>query len=185
MNADSLALFLHISSAMGMAAATALEWLGLQQVRKATTPQQAGAGLRILGGTRRLGFPSMLVAIITGLYMTATGGGPTPWIYSTMAAIVLVIVLTAANGPRMAAAGRALAREGGALSGGFHGIVNHPFVSISLYTRIAIILGIVFLKTVQPGWAGSLLTMGLAIVLGVASALSVSRRVRADAEASN
>jgi hypothetical protein len=185
MNTDSLALFLHISGALGMAAAIALEALGLQQLRTATMPVQAGAALRIMGGTRRLGFASMLAAVLTGLYMTATGGGPTPWIYTTIGALVLLIGLTGANGPRMAAAGRALARETAPLSSSFHDMLNHPLISISLYTRIAIILGIVFLKTTKPDWAGSLLTMGIAIVLGAATALLQSRRAQAHAEASN
>lgn len=185
MTAYSLALFLHISGALGMAAAIGLEALGLQQVRKATMPAQAGAGLRIMGGTRRLGFASMLAAVLTGLYMTATGGGPTPWIYTTIGALVLLIGLTGVSGPRVAAAGRALARETAQLSGSFHSIANHPLLFLSLYTRIAIILGIVFLKTAKPDWTGSLLTIGVAIALGAASTLSVSRQVQAHSEASS
>src|SRR5512138_2200598 len=175
MNALSLVLFLHISGALGMAAAIGLEGLGLQQVRQATMPALAGAGLRIMGSTRKLGFPSMLVAIITGLYMMATGGGPTPWLYTTLGAVVLLILLTAASGPRVAAIGRGLARETAPLSGSFHSLANHPLLSLSLYMRIAIILGIVFLKTVKPDLGGSLLAMGVAILLGLASAFPVAR----------
>jgi hypothetical protein len=185
MNTESLALFFHICGALGMASAIALEALGLQQVQRATMPSQAGAGLRIMGGTRRLGFPSMLAAILTGIYMMATDGGPTPWLYTTMGALVVLIVLSVVNGPRMAAMGQVLAHETAPLSATFHNIVNYPLISISLYTRIAIILGIVFLKTAKPGWAGSLVTIGVAIVLGAVSAVSVSRRVQAPAEASS
>ena len=185
MTTYSLALFLHISGALGMAAALGLEAFGLQQVRRATMPAQAGAGLSIIGGTRRLGFASMLTAVLTGLYMMLTMWSGLPWLYTTLGAIILLIALTGANGPRMAAAGRALAREGGALSASFHEIVNHPLVSISLYTRIAIILGIVFLKTAKPDWTGSLLTIGVAIILGAGSALSVSRRAQAHAQVSS
>lgn len=185
MNAVSISLFFHISGALGMTAAIALEALGLQQVRMATMPMQAGAGLRILGGTRKLGFPSMLLVVLTGLYMMVTGDGPTPWILTTIGAVVLLIALTGTSGPRMAAVGRALARETAPLSGSFHSIANHPLITISIYTRIAIILGIVFLKTTQPDWTGSLLAIGVAIVLGVGSAFSQSRRVQAHAPASS
>ncbi len=185
MNAISIALFFHITGALGMSAAIALEGFGLQQVRRAATPMQVGAGLHILGSTRKLGFPSMLVVVLTGLYMMVTGDGPTPWLFTTLGAIILLIALTGASGPRMAAVGKALARETAPLSGSFHAIVNHPLITISLYTRIAIILGIVFLKTTQPGWTGSLLIMGVAIVIGVASAVSQSRRVQVHAEASS
>ncbi len=185
MTANSLALFFHICGAFGMAAALALETIGLQQVRKAATRVQAGAGLGIMGGTRPLGFASMLTAIVTGLYMMVTGGGPTPWIYATLGALVLLMALTAATAPRMAAVGRALAREGAALSGSFHNAANQALISISLYTRIALILGIVFLKTAKPGWTGSLLTIAVALVLGAAVAVSQDRRAQQHAEASS
>src|SRR5512146_3333941 len=105
MNIDSLALFLHISGALGMSAAIGLEAFGLQQVRKAVMPMQAGAGLHILGSTRKLGFPSMLLVVLTGLYMMITGDGPTPWLFTTLGAVVLLIALTGPSGPRTAAVG--------------------------------------------------------------------------------
>ena len=185
MNISSIALFFHISGALSMSAAIGLETLGLQQVRRAAMPMQAGAGLRILSSTRKLGFPSMVVVILTGLYMMVTGDGPTPWLYTTLGAIILLIALTGASGTRMAAVGRSLSRETAPLSDSFHGIVNHPLLTISLYTRIAIILGIVFLKTTQPGWTGSLVTIGVAIAIGAVSGLSQSRRVQVHAEASS
>ncbi len=185
MNTFSVALFFHISGALGMAAAIALEAFGLYQARSATIPLQAGAALRILGSTRKLGFPSMVVVILTGLYMMVIGDGPTPWLATTLGAVTLLIALTGASGPRVAAVGRALTLETAPLSQSFHSITNRPLLTISLYTRIAIILGIVLLKTTQPGWAGSLLTMGVAIIIGAVSAVSQSRRVQVHAEASS
>src|SRR5512142_3272975 len=116
MNTESLALFFHITGALGMSAAIALEAFGLQHVRKAAMPMQAGAGLRILASTRNLGFPSMLLVVLTGLYMMITGDGPTPWLFTTLGAVILLIALTGASGPRMAAVGQALAHETAPLS---------------------------------------------------------------------
>jgi hypothetical protein len=56
--------------------------------------------------------------------------------------------------------------------------VNHPILWISNQTRVAIILGLVYLKIAKPDLGGSLLTIGVAIVLGLASALPMSRPVR-------
>jgi hypothetical protein len=44
---------------------------------------------------------------------------------------------------------------------------------------VAIALGIVFLKTTKPDLIGSLITIGVAILLGLVSALPVPRRVGA------
>jgi hypothetical protein len=46
---------------------------------------------------------------------------------------------------------------------------------------VAITLGIVFLKIVKPDLDGSLLTIGVAIVLGIASALPMPRSERVPA----
>jgi hypothetical protein len=43
---------------------------------------------------------------------------------------------------------------------------------------VAVVLGIIFLKIAKPDLAGSLLTIGVAIVLGFASARPMRRRVQ-------
>jgi hypothetical protein len=63
-----------------------------------------------------------------------------------------------------------------------HGLANHPLLWISIQTRIAIVLGIVFLKTAKPDWVGALVTVIVAVVFGIASALSVSRPAQAPAQ---
>ena len=101
-------------------------------------------------------------------------------------ALVLVIALSVAlTAPRMAAIGRALAAEKAPLSQTFHSLANHPLLWISIQTRVAIALGIVFLKIAKPDWGGSLITIGIAIVLGAASVLPMLRRERTQAASAN
>jgi hypothetical protein len=50
---------------------------------------------------------------------------------------------------------------------------------------VAIALGIIFLKIAKPDWGGSLITIGIAIVLGAASVLPMLRRERAQAASAN
>jgi hypothetical protein len=179
MNIYSTALFLHIVGALGFFIALGLEWTGLSQIRSAMTPEQVRGWMGILKNVRKVGFVSMLTAVITGLYMWVAYWGGVAWIIVTVGSLVLVIVLAQAlTTPRMAAVGQALATEKGLLSKTFHSLANHPLLSISLQTRAAIALGIVFLKVVKPDLGGSLLTIGVAIVLGLASALPVTRRER-------
>jgi hypothetical protein len=54
-----------------------------------------------------------------------------------------------------------------------------PILWISLQTRGSIALGIVFLMTVKRVLVGSLLVIGVAIMLGIASVLPLLRRERA------
>jgi hypothetical protein len=177
MNTYSIALFFHIVGALGFFVALGLEWAGLRQIRNATTTEQVRAGMRLSGSTRRLGMASMLTILVFGFYMAAVAWGGPAWIVVTLAVIVVLIALSVAlTGPRMAALGRALAMEKGPLSPNLHQLANNPLLWISIQTRVAVALGIVFLMTVKPGWAGSLLTIGVATLLGLAAALPMPRR---------
>ena len=121
----------------------------------------------------------MLAVVISGVYLMATAWGRVPWLIVTVGALVVVIALSLAlSGPRMAAIGRAVATEQGAVSHTFHRVANHPLLWISIQTRVAITLGIVLLKTARPDVSGSLLIIIVAIVLGLASALPLPRRER-------
>lgn len=178
MNTFSIALFLHIVGALGVSMALGLEWLGLSQIRETTAPDEIRAILRFVISTTRIGFVSMLSTVITGIYMVLAGVGWVPWILVVIGALILAIAIARAlTAPRMAAIGRALAAEKGPVSQTFHNLVSHPLLWISIQTRVAIVLGIVFLKIAAPDLGGSLLTLGIATVLGVASALPMFRPV--------
>ena len=186
MNAYSIALFLHIVGAVGIFVALGLEWTGLWQIRSATTPQQVGGWMRILKSVRKFGFASMLATVVTGIYMMMAVWGGEAWIIVTVGSLILMIALAqVVTAPRMMAIWRALATEKVPLSQTFHSLANHPLLGISIQTRVAIALGIVFLKIVQPDWGGSLITIGIAIVLGAASVLPMLRHERAQAASAN
>jgi hypothetical protein len=179
MNVYLIVLFLHIVGALGFFVALSLEWTGLWQIRSAMTIEQVRAWMGILKSVRKVGFVSMLTTVITGFYLMLTFWGGEPWLIVTLGSLVLVIALAQVlTAPRMAAIGQALITQKGSFSNTFHSLANHPQLWISIQTRVAIALAIVFLKIAKPDFAGSLLTVGVAIVLGVASALYMPRRER-------
>jgi hypothetical protein len=179
----SIALFLHIAGALGFFVVLGLEWIGLSQVRRARLPDEARAILGMVKSADRLGFISMPTTIVTGIYMLLTVWGWVPWIIVVLGALVLEIVLFVVLAkPRMATIEQALAAETEFVSQTFHDLVNDPILWISIRTRVAIILAIVFLKIATPDLGGSLLTIGIAIVLGLASALPIFRLERVQAE---
>ena len=67
----------------------------------------------------------------------------------------------------MAVIGRAVTAETGPLSPTPLGLLHDPLLWIAIQTCVAIALGIVFLMTVKPALSGSLLTIGIAVVLGL------------------
>ncbi len=185
MNDYSIALYIHIVGAFGFFVTMGLEWVGLTEIRSATSLEQARALMRILkskvvGG---VAFASLSAIIVAGLYMVVRVWGGSPFVLVTLGAFVLEGVLfVAVTGPRMTALERALATDDGLLSPAFHRAANHPLLWISMQTRVAIILGIVFLKIAKPDLTGSLLTIGVATVIGLASALPLVRAERPQEE---
>ncbi len=180
MNSYSIALFFHIVGALGFFIALGLEWVSLRQMRNAATSEQVREWMQVTGSTRKIGMISMLVILIAGFYMMAVAWGLVPWILVALGALILSIILAMAlTSPRMAAIGQALTKERGSTSSALHHLINHPLLWISIQTRVAVALGIVFLMTVKPGLSGSLLTIGIAIILGLASALPILSRMRA------
>ena len=180
MNTYSIALFFHIIGALGFFLALGLEWIGLWQLRCALRSQEVWTWMGLLKSARRFGFAAMLAIVISGVDLMATAWGRVAWIIVTVGSLILVIALAqVVTAPRMAAMRRALATEQGAVSQAFHRLANHPFLWISIQTRVAITLGIVLLKTVKPDLSGSLLIIGIAIVVGLASALPMPRLERA------
>jgi hypothetical protein len=180
MSIFSIALFLHIVGALGVSMALGLEWIGLSHVRRATVLEEIRTILMVVKGTTRFGFVSMLATAITGFYMVLNGVGWVPWILVVLGALLLVIGLTRVlTAPRMAAISRALAMEKGLVSPALHNLLNDRMLWISIQTRMAVVLGIIFLKIATPGLSGALLTISAAIALALASSLPMPRRVRA------
>ena len=185
MNDYSIALFLHIVGALGFFVALGLEWTSLGHLRRATTVEQVREWMRVPGEMGRVGMIAMVTLLGAGLYMMATAWGGAPWILVTFGALVVMSVFgMVLTRRRMAAIGRTLSAERGPLSPALRQLLHDPLLAISLDTRVAIALGIVFLMTVKPDLSVSLLVIIIAAMLGLASALPSLRREQAQGESS-
>jgi len=177
----SFALFLHIVGTLGLFIALGLEWTSLGYLRRATTAEQVQPWLQLFALLRRIYPISWAAILLPGFYMTATAWRGAAWISIAFAAIILIAVVGAAiSGRRMAAIGPAVAAESGRLSPALRQRLGDPLLWASIQTRVAISLGVVFIMTVKPGLAGSLLTIGLAAILGLASALPAWSRLETE-----
>jgi hypothetical protein len=178
MNNYSIALFVHIVSALGFFVTLGLELTSLRHLRGATTTEQVREWMRVPAEMGRMGMISMLTLLVAGFYMMAISWGAVAWIMVTLGAIVVMIPAMVLTRRRMMAIGKTASTERGPVSSALSQLLHDPMLTISLQTRVAIALGIVFLMTVKPGLGGSLLAIAVAIVLGLASALSMPRRAR-------
>ena len=163
---------------LGFLGGLGLEWTSLWYLRRATSVEQVNQWLPIFALLRRVYPVSWAAILLPGFYMTATAWRGAGWISIAFAAIILIVVIgVALTGRRVPAIGRAVAMESRPLSPTLRQQLGDPLLWTSIQTRAAIALGIVFLMTVKPGLGGALLTIGVAVVLGLASALPAWSRV--------
>jgi hypothetical protein len=97
--------------------------------------------------------------------------------------VLLVVVGAALSGRRMGAIGQSVAAESGPISSALRQRLDDPLLWASLRIRTGIALGIVFLMSVKPDLLGSLLTIGVAGVLGLAFSLPSLGRGREKVQA--
>ena len=175
----SISLFLHIVGALGFCAVLAIEWASLYNLRRATEAGQVREWIKLLGAPRFLGGPAALTILVTGIHMTATRWGPQAWIVVGLAGMVVIAVLGAAvSGRRAGAIARALPAEDGPISTALRQRVHDPVLSLSLWVRTALFLGVVFVMTTEPSTVGALAAMGIAVVVGLAAAIPARSSAR-------
>jgi hypothetical protein len=172
MSVYSIAVFLHIVGALGIFAAIGLEWAGLSNLRRATDTAQVREWVRLLAAPRTVGGPAALLVLLSGIYLSATRWGPEGWILVALGGMVVIAALGGAiGGRRISAIIGALTTESGPVSTALRGRLDDPALTVSLWVRTGLLLGIVFLMTSRPSSGGSLAAMGVALVLGLAAAI--------------
>ena len=122
---------------------------------------------------RDAGGPYLYARVTFGRF----AGLQTGWIGVALISLVLVAPLgTALIEPRRRTIDR-LAREApdGPLPQSLEQRIYDPVLSTALQTIAALLFGIVFLMTTKPALIGSLIVMAVALVIGLASGVLVSR----------
>ena len=143
-----LALFVHILGAFGLIAAITLEASAQWGLRRAATAEEARARLAGVRVIQRLAPASLGSILLTGLYMMAVAWGPKGWIVAAFAGLLMIgLIGGLVTGVRMARLGPAVGRASGPLSDELLGRLRDPALVISLRTRAAIVLAILFLMT--------------------------------------
>lgn len=161
-----IALFLHVVGALLLFVTLTVEGVALRQLRRAMTPDVARGAAAMLRLNRIVGPMSALGVLIPGLYMTATSWGWVGWIVVALISWLLIAVLGAVNGVRIAGLERTqlLLTE-----------IRKPIFLISWLTRVAMATGVIFLMTVKPGAVGAVLAMLIATAAGAALGIVLSR----------
>jgi Predicted integral membrane protein (DUF2269) len=174
----TIVLFLHVSGAIGYFISMGTWLFGLSALRQAQRVEQVRALAHLVGRVGPLFGISVLLILATGLYMAINAWSLlTGWIAVALISLILIAPLgTAFIEPRRRAIDR-LAQEAsdGPLPQSLERRTHDPILLTALQTVTILLLGIVFLMTNKPSFIGSLIVMAVALVLGLASGVLVSR----------
>jgi hypothetical protein len=178
MNWYLLVKFVHVLGAVGFFAAFASEWVGVEDLRRASSAEQARRGISLCNRVRWVGAPSLVLALASGIYLASTAWSwQVGWIGVSFGSLLLMAILGGAiNGRKIAALEKALPASG-ALDESWRARVGDPLLSLSLRLRIAITVGILFLMTMKLVETSKALgVIAVAVVAGVAASLPAWRR---------
>jgi hypothetical protein len=169
----SLVLFAHIMAVLAMFACLSLEVLSLSRLRRASTLSDVQLWIEPVPSLSRIALGSLLIILLTGLYLTIQMSSFGQWwLKVTIAAFLLMAPLGAVTGRRIRYMQR-LSANGQMNQSELLSLMRQPFLKISLAIRIAVFLGIVLLMTAKPELPESLAIVVGSFVLGLAAALLV------------
>jgi hypothetical protein len=181
MNIYSIALFVHVISAIGNFFGNGTLLLCMAALRRAQRVEQVRTIVALTAITRLI-FPlSIFLLIATGLLLAVIAWGVQAWDAVALVSFVLIVVpLGAIVAGRRFSAIVNMAREApdGPLPVALEAHIHDPVLGTALQTITALLLGMVFLMTMKPTLIGSILVMAIALVLGLASGLPLARARR-------
>ena len=159
-----LVVFIHVCAAMGMFGAAAIEGASTLELNRAGASPTALQGFAL---ARRLGSLSFALILLSGIFLTQTvWGWQTAWIQVAMSSIVMMVLIGAT------VTRRAMTR----LQATPAAVDTYQALVWSFLTRAGILIGIVFLMTVKPPLAESLIALGAAAGAGFLAGLPSRRR---------
>jgi hypothetical protein len=182
MNIYNIVLFVHVIGAIGYCLGIGMWLFVLAGLRRAQRVEQVRALIHLNDLSGPFGAGSAVVLLGAGLYLALTAWSLlTSWILVALISLLLMVPTSAALiAPRRRALVDQMAREApeGTISLALSQRIHDPVLLIVVQTVAALLLGLVFLMTTKPNLVGSLVVMVVALLLGLASSLLVSRMRR-------
>lgn len=177
----TIALFLHVSGAIGLFIAMSLYLVSALCMRQAQTVEQLRDWMSLaskagpaIGGTS-------LFLVVPAIYMVVTTWGfGAPWIIAS----IIIFILQWMAGPmfngRYAETILQATKKAspGPISPDLRAQLRSPALWFSQVIRVALLIGIVFLMTNKPGLVETLIASVIALALGLLCALLLGRSGR-------
>lgn len=178
----TIALFAHVSGAIGVFVGVGVWLFGVLGWRLAQQVEQARLIAHLITIAGNLVVGSLVLLIIAGLYMALTTWGlVVPWLDVATVSFLLLAPLGVFLIDRRvkAIATQTRAEPDGPLSATLASRLSDPVIGIGLRIYLAVLFGIVFLMTTKPPLTDSIIVIGTALIVGALASLPLFvRRTR-------
>ena len=169
----SLVLFTHVVGVLALFVGLGLEWIGLDGIQRSTTRAEALPWVRLIAIVPRLFGTALAAIVVSGFYLGARVGVlGNDWLRASYGALLLMAVV---GGPVSRSPMRALKRAADLPADvivTLRAAADNPILRLSLRTRIAFGLAVVFLMIAKPAAGESLLVLALASIATIATSLT-------------
>jgi hypothetical protein len=172
MNLYTLALFIHVSSAICLFIGFGIWFLGSITIARSGQVEQVCTLADLLVMVRLVVPVSALLVIIAGLTMTFTAWGfQTGWIAVALGSLVIIgsIGMWVIDPKVRTIASLARTLPDGPLPATLAQRTHDTVLHLGMHALIAMLFGIIFLMTTKPVFTSAIITMVVAAFLGFAS----------------
>ena len=171
-------LYTHLLGAVALFIGYGIEWTASSLFRSAASTEQARAWLRVFKVSPPLSGAGLGVLLISGGYLAHLSGAMKQgWISATLVAIGIALVLGfACVLPRMDRIRKSLPSLNEPVSAELRSRLSDPVLLSAIRIRVLLAAGIVYLMAARGPFAGSLIALIVALIVGVLLSISVWRR---------
>jgi hypothetical protein len=177
----TLLLFLHILGGIGLFIGGVCELIGLHLLLQARHVEALRAGTTLTRLALVVDPLSSMSVAATGLYFVVTAWGwSVPWINVALASFALItLAAPALQGRRFLAIHRIVGRiSDGSVPEDLRGLIQDPVLRVSVQSVLPLATGLLALMVLKPALLGALLIMGVALLIGLISAIPTWWRTR-------
>lgn len=161
-----IALFLHVTGALLLCAAITIEWICIISIRKGNVIERIRESLFHYSKVGKIGDMAAFLILVPGIYMMVVVWKDAPWAIVGFFGLLLIGVIGGTVTGRKMKRAREIIKMENHVSQQLTELLNNNALRVSIQTRTAILLGVIFLMTVKPGLTESIVTMALSVLLG-------------------
>lgn len=162
-----IVLFVHITSALVLFMAMAIEWVGITKLQHTANRDQVDEWVKTILPLKYLFMGVGTFLLITGGYMVSAKWDWSAWIIVSMLLwLFLFLHITLVAGKRIEKLSKLLKSDSQMSNSELQGFINNLSLINLLQSEIAIGLGQIFIMTVKPDLVGSVCVIIVAVILG-------------------